>query len=149
MPHLPHIFAASDQLIDLLTAQCADLEQLLALARQEWAAVEGNDFSDLLRVVGERATLGERLEVYQRRIMDLRALLDEAATNVPGVGVVSARTANIIADIQIEDARLHPRLLTARREATESLTKVEQTRRSLGAYARENQAVPVAYDCHA
>ncbi|MEJ7713932.1 MAG: hypothetical protein WKF84_29825 [Pyrinomonadaceae bacterium] len=48
-------------MISLLTAQCADLEALLSLARQETAAAVKNDFAEVMCLVEERAALGSRL----------------------------------------------------------------------------------------
>src|SRR2546428_1987470 len=72
----------ADSLLDLLIGQCADLEALLRLARREEEAVKARNFDELLRVTEERATLGERLEVYHRQIAEMRLRLGEAAAPV-------------------------------------------------------------------
>lgn len=75
----PQIAEKSDSLIELLAAQCRDLEQLLAIAREETRHAEAQDFEKILEIVSERAKIGERLEVFQRRISELRGFLGESA----------------------------------------------------------------------
>ncbi|MGH9902184.1 MAG: flagellar export chaperone FlgN, partial [Pyrinomonadaceae bacterium] len=79
MTHAAQIEPHADSLIELLTAQCADLEQLLALARRETDAAERRDFDEIMRLTNERATLGERLEVFHRQLAELRARMGEGA----------------------------------------------------------------------
>ena len=52
----------SDSLIELLSAQCGDLEMLLALSREETNAIERGNFESVLDIVSKRAELGNRLE---------------------------------------------------------------------------------------
>ena len=72
----------SESLIELLGAQCSDLEQLLALARQETAAAQEGKFLKIWDIVSERAAIGKRLETYHRQISELRGNLEAAGENV-------------------------------------------------------------------
>lgn len=127
-----------DSLIDILFAQYGDLEALLQLARRETAAVEQKDFDQVMEVVKERATLGDRLEVYHRQLAEMRARLGEACAPVLENPVV-ARTVSVISAIKLQDARTRPLLLAARDEAQQQSLRVDQARRNLGAYARSHQ----------
>src|SRR5690349_12119924 len=99
-----------DSLIDILFAQYGDLEALLALARRETAAVEEQDFERLFEVMKDRATLGERLEVYHRQLAEMRARLGDVLA--PALASpLTARTAAIVAAIRLQDARTRPLLL--------------------------------------
>lgn len=69
------IVEQSDSLIGLLTAQCADLEKLLVLAREETSATEQGNFNRIFEIVSERAVIGERLETFQKQIIGLREFL--------------------------------------------------------------------------
>lgn len=75
------IINQSDSLIELLTAQCADLENLLALARCETVAAEQKDFEEILRIVTERGAIGQRLETFQQQIIELRGFLGAQTDN--------------------------------------------------------------------
>src|SRR5215208_851796 len=102
-----------DSLIDILFAQYGDLEALLQLARRETAAVEQQNFEQVMEVVKERATLGQRLEVYHRQLAEMRARLGEAYTSALE-NPVAARTVSVISAIKLQDARTRPLLLAAR-----------------------------------
>lgn len=136
---------AAEPLIELLAAQCSDLEQLLALARRETDAAERRDFDEIMRVVDARATLGERLETYHRQIADMRARLGssaDAATTSP----TAHRLASLVADIQTADRRTMPLLVAARTEAAEGLAKLDAGRKTAGAYASPGRVGPIALD---
>lgn len=140
-----HIADESDSLIELLVAQCADLEILLSLAGEETAAARRNDFVEVIRVVSERATIGERLESYHRQIAELRGRLGHSAEQ--DFQSETARCAvRLILDIQKQDARTRPLLLAARSEAAQGLHRLEQTSRSAAAYLREPPHAPIACD---
>lgn len=128
-----------DSLIDILFAQYGDLEALLALARRETVAVEEQDFERVFEVMKERATLGDRLEVYHRQLAEMRARLGEVLD--PALASpVAARTTAIVAAIRLQDARTRPLLLAARDDAQQQSLRADQARRNLGAYARNHQA---------
>lgn len=134
-----------DSLMDILFAQYTDLEALLALARREEVAAEKQDFEQVLEVVTERASLGERLEVYHRQLAEMRARLGnqaEAALSSP----VVARTQALVSAIKMQDAATRPKLLAARDESLKQSLRLDQAQRNLGAYARKGQPPAIACD---
>jgi flagellar biosynthesis/type III secretory pathway chaperone len=133
-----------DSLIDILFAQYSDLESLLALARRETVAVEQQNFEQILDVMKERATLGDRLEVYHRQLAEMRTRLGEVFEPALANPVV-ARTTALIDAIKLQDARTRPLLLAARDSAQQQSLRADQARRNLGAYSR-TQPVSVACD---
>jgi flagellar biosynthesis/type III secretory pathway chaperone len=133
MANFVNIAEKSDSLIDLLAAQCADLEQLLGLARAETAAAEQKNFEAVLEIVSERSRLGERLETFQRRIAELRGSLGAQSDN-PAGGAIARRTEQLAAGILAQD-RLSQRLLTsARQEAAEQLSQLQSSQGKLSTY---------------
>jgi hypothetical protein len=135
----------ADSLLDLLIGQCADLEALLALAREEEAAAEARNFDEILRVTQERATIGERLETYHRQIAEMRMRLGEAAE--PALRCAQAtRAATLVMGILEHDGRSRPLLLAARQEIAGECLRLDQTRRGMSAYLQENSKTPVACD---
>jgi hypothetical protein len=132
-------------LMELLIAQCADLEALLALARRETDAAERGDFDELMRVVEARATLGERLEVYHRQIAELRQRLG-AAGEAALRSAAAAQATTLATEILALDARTRPLLLSTRNQLSEECLRLDQTRRGANAYLREGHRPPIAYD---
>jgi hypothetical protein len=142
-----HVDQHFDSLMDIFFAQYSDLEALLALARREAVAAEQSDFERVLEIACERASLGDRLEVYHRQLAELRARLGEAYE--PALATpVAARTASLVERIRLEDARTCNLLIAARDQASKDAFRVDQTRRNLGAYARNAKPVSVACDKH-
>jgi hypothetical protein len=141
--------------LDLLIAQCTDLEALLALARQEEQAATSRNFDEVLRVVNERASLGERLEVYHRQIAELRDKLGHteivAATTSAPAGTTQAtllgQTVALVAAIRATDARTQPLLLAARNELGEEQRRLDKTQRGVNAYLRDGR-MAIACDQH-
>ncbi len=141
--------------LDLLIAQCTDLEALLALARQEEQAANTRNFDEVLRVVNERAALGERLEVYHRQIADLRDRLGSAATGParaatqvePSPAILFRQTAALVSAIHAADARTRPLLLAARNELSEEQRRLDKTQRGVNAYLRAGR-LAIACDQH-
>ncbi len=141
--------------LDLLIAQCSDLEALLALARQEEQAANARNFDEVLRIVNERASLGERLEVYHRQIADLRAKLGSAearpCTAAPQAGptqtALLGQTVVLVSAIRAADARTQPLLLAARNELSAEQRRLEHVQRGVNAYLREGR-LAIACDQH-
>ena len=141
--------------LDLLIAQCTDLEALLALARQEEQAAHHRNFDEVLRVVNERATLGERLEVYHRQIAELRDKLGGTETVAaptstptgPTQAVLLGQTVALVAAIRDTDARTQPLLLAARNELSDEQRRLDKTQRGVNAYLRDGR-VSIACDQH-
>jgi hypothetical protein len=134
-----------DSLMEILFAQYSDLEALLRLARREAVAVEQKDFDQILDVVTERASLGDRLEVYHRQLAELRARLGPAYEPLLQTSVVT-QSASLVNAIQIQDNHTRPLLIAARDEAMQLAARVDQSRRNLGAYARHGQGGSIACD---
>jgi flagellar biosynthesis/type III secretory pathway chaperone len=137
--------AAADTLLDLLIAQCEDLEALLALSRSETAAVEGRDFEELMRITAQRATLGERLEVYHRQIAEMRERLGVAAEGVLQ-SPTAMRITELVNSVQAQDYQTQPLLLAVRREMEKEQAHLNQMRRGLTAYLNEGRMPAVACD---
>lgn len=145
MTTAPSLAAAADTLFDLLLAQCNDLEALLVLARGETAAVEERNFDELIRITAERATLGERLEIYHQQIAELRQRLGSAAERAL-TSPVALRIAELVNSVQTQDQQTQPLLLSVREEIGEERKKLNYTTRSLTAYLNEGRMPAVACD---
>jgi hypothetical protein len=137
--------AEADSLFDLLVAQCSDLEALLALARSETAAVQARNFDELIRITAERATLGERLEVYHRQMAELRQRLGTAAESVLQ-SPTALRIAELVTCVQTQDQQTRPLLLSVREEVGEEKKQLNHATRSLTAYLNEGRMPAVACD---
>lgn len=139
-----NIEAQADSVMDFLIAQCADLENLLRVARGETLAAQENDFPGLLAFVEERAMLGAKLEVYQRQAEEMRR-----NWNGPEAGrqqALTARAATLIVEIHAQDALTRPHLLAVRQDAANRLRTIKQTKKSLQAYLQESSVTSVACD---
>jgi hypothetical protein len=135
----------ADSLIDLLVAQCADLEALLKLARQESAAAEANDFDRMLEVTTQRATLGERLESYHRQISELRALMGDSAEHVLQSTLVKD-SIRLALEIQGNDAATSTSLTHLRAYTNSHISRLDQGRRSSTAYLNEARVAGIKCD---
>jgi hypothetical protein len=139
------ITAEADTLLDLLIAQCEDLELLLVLSRSETEAVQGRDFDELIRITAERATLGERLEVYHRQIAEMRQRLGamaEAAWQSP----TALRMAELVNRVQAQDHQTRPLLMSVRAEIEHEQKQLRQMQRGLSAYRNDGRMPAVACD---
>lgn len=142
----PHfINQYSDSLIDLLTAQCADLEKLLHLARLEKDAIENTDFQEVFRIVTERDNLNQRLEVFQRQIYELRSQLNENSLESFYQNPVTVRTTKLIGEILNQDRQSQQMLQTFRQTAVQNLSQLNVSRKSLKNYS-EHQSKGLAYN---
>ena len=127
----------SDSLIELLTAQCADLEKLLALARAETVAAESRDFDGILKVVSERALMSEKLETFQRQIAELRERIGGEDAAAVWQGGLTTRVSEVIRQIITHDTQTHLLLTASRQNSIDELNNVEYTHRGSSAYLRE------------
>ena len=139
------ITAEADSLLNLLIAQCEDLEALLALSRGETAAAAARDFEEIIRITAERATLGERLEVYHRQIADLRQRLGTAAERALQ-SPTATRIAELVNSVQAQDQRAHSLLLEVRQEIDSERKQLNQAQRGLTAYLNDGRMPAVACD---
>jgi FlgN protein len=127
-----------DSLMDLLVAQCSDLESLLRLARLETSIAEKNDFEELLAVIEKRGTLSDRLESYQRQIAELRSVLGRNAETMLE-GPVAKETIRLALEIEAQDSQTATRLRSCRQSITTSLARLDHGQRNSVAYLRDAQ----------
>ena len=125
--------------MDLLVAQCSDLEALLALARRETLAAEKSDFRELVAVVQDRATLGERLESYHRQIAEFRALMSGAGESLID-NAVANDTVRLAVEIQTIDKRTTALLTSTSTETREAIARLDHGRRQFVAYLGDARA---------
>ena len=145
MKPVSRITAEADSLLDLLIAQCEDLEGLLALSRSEASAVEARDFDEIIRITAERATLGERLEVYHRQIAELRQRLGTAAESALQ-SPTATRIMELVNCVQAQDRQSHSLLLEVRQSIDHEQKQLNQAQRGLTAYLNEGRMPAVACD---
>ena len=145
MHSLPHLTTEADSLLDLLIAQCMDLEALLTLSRSEAAAVEARDFEAVIRLTAERATLGERLEVYHLQIAEMRQRLGAAAETVMQ-SPTATRITELVTGIVAQDSYTRPLLQEIRHDIDLQQQRLTLAQRGLTAYLNEGRLPAVACD---
>ena len=122
-----------DSLMDLLIAQCSDLEGLLALARRETVAANSDDFDELVLVCGERAKLGDRLETYHRQVAELRDKLGQG-TGTYIDPALSSKTEQLVVDIQAQDVETSILLMATQSWTSQEIARLDYTQRNSSAY---------------
>lgn len=127
----------SDSLIGLLTAQCSELEKLLALAREETEAARSGKFLRVWDIVSERAAIGKRLETYHRQITDLRAVLEMNGEKVSQYDITN-RVIEFANQTLVQDQKTRLLLTASRDEAVANLKNLERSHQNTNAYMREN-----------
>lgn len=131
-----NIKSHSDSLMELLAAQCADLEQLLALAREENAAARRNDFNEIMRIVTERDNVSGRLETYRQQIGEIRGFLETHSDNVARKRLTDC----IIETVNLtlaQDAETKALLAGERDRVALELRKIDNSRKQVAAYQTE------------
>ena len=123
----------TDSLMDLLIAQCSDLEGLLTLARRENVAANSEDFGELFAVFGERAKLGDRLESYHRQVAELRDKLGQCAGAYIDP-VLSTKTVQLVVEIQAQDRETTSLLIANQALTSEELARLGYSQRNSLAY---------------
>jgi flagellar biosynthesis/type III secretory pathway chaperone len=153
MFHPSSIEAQAEPLLNLLIAQCRDLEELLTLARRETAAVEKSNFEELMQVVKARASMEQKLEVHQRQIAEMRQRLDESSDAQAGgvvqsvmEGAVALRAQELVSGILMQDEHTRPMLTAVRSNLAEEIRVLNQKRRRINAYLREAEKHSLACD---
>ncbi len=131
------IIKNSDSLIELLGAQCAELENLLALAREETIAAQEGRFLKIWEIVSERATIGKKLETYQQQISELRGHLESKGENVNKYDITN-RVIELANMTLVQDQQTRTLLAQSREEAADGLRKIGKNHASTNAYLREN-----------
>jgi prefoldin subunit 5 len=135
----------AESIIEILTAQCRDLESLLKLAHEQAIAAEKSDFDEILRVTTDRARLGERLEVYHRQIDEMRRELDRHSSGVFESEPVK-RTLELIQEIQLLDSQTGPKLLATRHRLIEEGQKLNHASNGIRAYHGEQRRSALGWD---
>lgn len=130
------IIEHSDSLIDILSAECADLEKLLALAHAEFAAVNSGDFEEIYEIISERETICEKLETYGRQVAELRGNLG-LARDVIFQDELDARLVGLVTEIMRQDAKTRPLLEAAKEESVRELNRVDNMNRRANAYSHD------------
>jgi len=130
----------SDSLIDLLTDQCVELENLLSLAREETLAAQSGNFGAIMGFVSEREKIGKKLETFQRQISELRGCLD---TNLPKN--ISAHIVEITNMTLAQDRKTTRLLNASREEAKDQLNDLALSEKNTNAYTQERRK-GLAYD---
>lgn len=128
----------SDSLIQLLAAQCSDLEKLLELAKAETIAAQEGKFLKIWDIVSERAAIGKRLETFHRQISELRGHLESKGENISQYDITNrvVELANLTL-VQDQQTRL---LLSATREETiNSLKNLDKSYHHTNAYLKEER----------
>lgn len=135
--HLTNAIAKnSDSLIDLLGAQCSDLEKLLGLAREESQAAEDAKFLRIWEIVSERAKIAERLETYQRQISELRGHLESKGESVSQFDITN-RVIELANLTLAQDQRTRKLLSAMREESIDGQNNLERSVHGANAYMRE------------
>jgi len=127
----------SDSLIGLLTAQCDELEKLLALSREETEAARSGKFLRVWDIVSERAAIGRRLETYQRQISDLRGVLESKGEKISQYDITN-RVIEFANQTLVQDQKTRLLLTASRDEAVADLKNLERSHHNTNAYMREN-----------
>lgn len=126
----------SDTLVELLTAQCADLEKLLSLAKEETVAAEAGKFTRIWDIVSERNSIGRRLETFHQQIAELRTSLGSQGDSV-GKYDITARVIELSNLTLIQDQQTRKLLAEARDKATTEMIQLDRSQSGTDAYMRQ------------
>ena len=137
MASFNNIAKESDSLIDLLGAQCSDLEKLLALAREETLAAREGKFLKIWDIVSERSAIGKRLETFQHQIAELRGHLESIGENVTQYDITN-RVIELSNMTLMQDQTTRKLLTDSRESALKDLQTLERSRAGADAYMKEN-----------
>lgn len=131
-----HLLETSDTLVELLTAQCSDLEKLLSLAKEETVAAEKGKFTRIWDIVSERNILGKRLETYHQQIAELRTALESRGEKFGNYDVTD-RVVELANLTLIQDQQTS-KLLTESRELTSTeMINLEKSNTGTKVYLRQ------------
>ncbi len=124
----------SESLIEILTEQCSDLENLLSLAREETNAAKQGNFGRIIDIYSERDEIGKRLETFQKQITELREHLDETIPND-----VSNKIKEVVNLTLTQDKQTKKLLTTSRNETALELKNLNNTQRNTNVYLKERR----------
>ena len=134
----------SDSLMDLLGAQCSDLEKLLALAREETAAAQEGKFLKIWDIVSERTAIGKRLETFQQQIGELRGHLESIGESVSKYDITE-RVIELSNMTLMQDQQTRQLLTASREDTLKQLNALGRSTQRTNAYLHE-QTTGLAYD---
>lgn len=126
----------SDSLIELLAAQCSDLEALLSLAREETIAAREGRFTRIWDIVTERSMIGKRLETFHQQISELRANLESQGESL-GKYDITNRVIELANLTLMQDQQTRALLAGTRERAAEELKELEKSQVGTNAYLRQ------------
>lgn len=127
----------SDSLIELLAAQCSDLEKLLALAREETLAAQQGKFLKIWDIVAERDAIGKRLETFHRQISELRGHLESKGESVSQYDITN-RVVELANQTLVQDQATRLLLMESSEKTVGDLKNLEKSHHGTNAYLREN-----------
>ena len=127
----------SDSLIELLAAQCSDLEKLLALAREETLAAQQGKFLKIWDIVAERDAIGKRLETFHRQISELRGHLESKGESVSQYDITN-RVVELANQTLVQDQATRLLLMESSEKTVGELKNLEKSHYGTNAYLREN-----------
>lgn len=139
-----NIKRSSESLINLLGAQCSDLEKLLSLAKDETAAAQEGKFLKVWDIVSERAKIGRRLEAFHRQIAELRDYLESHGENV-GQYDITNRVVEFANLTLLQDQKTRQLLTESRDKSYQELKNLDRAQAGTVAYLKENHK-GLAYD---
>ena len=131
-----NLVANSDSLIELLAAQCVDLEKLLLLAKEETAAAQDRKFLKIWDIVSERAAIGKRLETFHQQISELRSRLESEGENLSRFDITN-RVIELANLTLLQDQKTRLLLTESREKAVGDLKTAEKSHYGTNAYLRE------------
>ena len=134
----------ADSLINLLTAQCADLEKFLLLAREATRLAGEGDFEKTLQLMETRLNLSARLEISHRQIAELRESIG-GAKNSGGQNSLLLKTTALVNEIMQYDAKTKSILLAVRADKFTAIENLIRRRQCSGAYSGD-AAKGLVYD---
>lgn len=127
----------SDSLIELLGAQCSDLEKLLTLAREETLAAQEGRFLKIWEIVSERASIGKRLETFHQQIAELRGHLESKGESVNQYDITN-RVVELANQTLIQDQKTRLLLTASRDQSVVDLKQAAHINMGTNAYLRES-----------
>jgi hypothetical protein len=137
MPTSNTLLKNSDTLVELLAAQCTELEKLLALAREETEAAQHGRFLKVWDIVSERAAVGKRLETFQQQITELRGTLEGEGHKISQHDITD-RVIELVNLTLVQDQETRHLLNASREQAAAEIKNLDRSHQRTGAYLREN-----------
>lgn len=137
MPSPRDIINNSDSLVELLAAQCTELEKLLALAREETQAAHDGKFLRLWDIVSERAAVGRRLETFQQQITEIRGVLESEGQTLSQHDITD-RVIELANLTLVQDQETRHLLAASREKTAVELKDLDSLNHRASAYLREN-----------